>query len=729
MPPTSGSSPASASPPPPGTPPPNAAAMSAAATLQASIKRITSACRALLLGLLDYSDISDEQVSLLYTAVVKAFFETCDEYEALGIDLDELRGFPDALRAALENVFEQAYSPSADTGPGDAPEDDAVSGEEINLLITRLIKGLQDRARAFLAGAVAVASAAAVAPPNGGASPTATLLTPPPHPANGYADHYGRRRSSSAGKSLSAAPSPAAGTSLNGTPRRRSSRSSSPLRTATNPEGGTVQKLYLQVGHEVKRVKYPKPAVDLATLQSLFVAKFQLVPPADPALFPKLYLQDPASQVGYELEDLRDVTDGCLLQLHTAPGTSMSPPTPPMTGAALAASLAAANRAAAAAGVGAVPAALPALQKKLAAVRTLRRDLHRLRAQVQDQALELRAVLAGIGEQLHAAIRAPDASSSGSSNRDSGIVDPSSAPSGADFNRDVLERTKAALTAATTGLGDRVGDLDDLVEQMRRDMVSRGAIPNRAALDYAAAELDELARAVTLAETQVDQVRPAWKAVWEHDLRRVVAEQDLLDRAETSLDDATQRLDAVAKLTAQLNRVATIAATNPDAVIPRRPAPEFGVPDAEEFEGLPSVMAELAAVLDGETAAALSERRVRAARRIETLRRWEREHRRDDFSWELRQFAGVAASLGEVEDVVAGRKSTAEIAPAAAPPTAGVVVAVPGGGRLRGLRSTGGVAALERARAEKEKETLRAIYASSQEAKAREVRPPSLNAS
>ncbi|ORZ35934.1 actin interacting protein 3-domain-containing protein [Catenaria anguillulae PL171] len=317
----------------------------------------------------------------------------------------------------------------------------------------------------------------------------------------------------------------------------------------------------------------------------------------------------------------------------------------------------------------------------------------------------MHAVILGVGDQVRAVLAAqagqPD---DDASETNAGVTNGADGPAA---SRKVLEHTKSALSVATAGLSDRVLDLDDLVEGIRRDMVSRGAVPSKATLDYAATELDELHRAVDLACSQVEQIRPAWKAVWEQDLRRVVTEQELLDRAESSLDEATQRLDAVAKLTHQLNRVVAIASTNPSAVIPR---PRKFDPNAaavvgegaEGFEGLQTVLAELSAVLDAETAAAVSERRLRAARRIEKLKQWEREHRRDDFSWELRQFAGVTAATDE-------------------PPAGGTTAAETV--KPRKLRSTGGVEALERARAAREREVLAAVYQHAKEVKAKQALP------
>jgi hypothetical protein len=124
--------------------------------LQASIKRVTSTCKQLLLGLLDEESLSDEQISIQYTAVVKAFYQTIDDFAQVHLPVADLEDFPELLRQGLEHVFHQSSSATHPGPDGNAQSVDStdyydkqVAGEHINLLITRLIRGLQERARSL----------------------------------------------------------------------------------------------------------------------------------------------------------------------------------------------------------------------------------------------------------------------------------------------------------------------------------------------------------------------------------------------------------------------------------------------------------------------------------------------------------------------------------------------------------------------------------------------------
>jgi hypothetical protein len=71
--------------------------------------------------------------------------------------------------------------------------------------------------------------------------------------------------------------------------------------------------VYFQVGRQVKKVTM-EPATSFAALRVLFMNKFMYNPGQDN--FPEIYIRDPASGVQYELEDVSEVKDRCLLSLN-----------------------------------------------------------------------------------------------------------------------------------------------------------------------------------------------------------------------------------------------------------------------------------------------------------------------------------------------------------------------------------------------------------------------------
>ena len=75
----------------------------------------------------------------------------------------------------------------------------------------------------------------------------------------------------------------------------------------------TAFSCFLQVGREDKKVTI-EPGMSFASLQALFVEKFSYNPGMEN--FPAIYIRDPSSGVQYELEDIEEVKEMCLLSLN-----------------------------------------------------------------------------------------------------------------------------------------------------------------------------------------------------------------------------------------------------------------------------------------------------------------------------------------------------------------------------------------------------------------------------
>lgn len=71
--------------------------------------------------------------------------------------------------------------------------------------------------------------------------------------------------------------------------------------------------VYLQVGREVKKVTM-EPGMTFSSLRVMFVDKFSYSPGKDN--FPAIYIRDPSSGVQYELEEIEEIHDKCLLSLN-----------------------------------------------------------------------------------------------------------------------------------------------------------------------------------------------------------------------------------------------------------------------------------------------------------------------------------------------------------------------------------------------------------------------------
>jgi hypothetical protein len=70
---------------------------------------------------------------------------------------------------------------------------------------------------------------------------------------------------------------------------------------------------FLQVGREDKMVTI-EPGMSFASLRALFVEKFSYNPGMEN--FSAIYICDPSSGVRYELEDIEEVKEKCLLSLN-----------------------------------------------------------------------------------------------------------------------------------------------------------------------------------------------------------------------------------------------------------------------------------------------------------------------------------------------------------------------------------------------------------------------------
>ncbi|KAG8884366.1 Bud site selection protein 6 [Tulasnella sp. 332] len=76
--------------------------------------------------------------------------------------------------------------------------------------------------------------------------------------------------------------------------------------------------VYLQVGRSVKKVMIERgSSMSFASLRVLFVDKFSYSPGQDN--FPAIYIRAPMGDIQYELEDINEIKDGCLLSLNIEP--------------------------------------------------------------------------------------------------------------------------------------------------------------------------------------------------------------------------------------------------------------------------------------------------------------------------------------------------------------------------------------------------------------------------
>ncbi|KAI9220059.1 actin interacting protein 3-domain-containing protein [Blastocladiella britannica] len=610
------------------------ASQNAALVIQTTIKRITATCRQLLLGVLDLSEVTDEHVSLLYTAVVKEFFNTITVFEKHRIDVTDLQTFPEDLRASLEDLFEvtgttahsatpsrpgtptEVASHRRDSGQsasttaatyGSAPADDEGASEEITMLIHQLIRSLQDKHRSFLASLDRSGGASATGPVLSTTSSTGSL-PPGTAPPSRRAARRPRPMSAALATRLAARMGPVIFSSSSGTS----------IHSADDPR--LVAKLYLQVDRDVKRASLDPP-VDAASLTptaiyALFIRKFHLVLPPPPDTngdggFPyRVEVQDAVAPTRpwFELEDAaRDITDGSLLRLVDP--LADEPRRPQARGGS----------------------STLTARERVAAIGAMRQELADLRSEVADHTAQFARAADAARDAVRLALTARSASAASAS---------TTAPVLSEgLSREAIAASQPALEASTMALDARATDLWEHIEQLRLDMVQRSAVPTKAALEYARAESTAVAEQAGQAAASIDAATPAWKRVWERELGRVVVEQQALARAEAAVDTALDVCDRADRIAEQMRRVAELAGSR--TTLPRPVVVDTVDPDAPDgtwevtVQGL---MAEISATPVDHDA------RMRAVERTERVRAWTKENsatttEESDFALELREAA------------------------------------------------------------------------------------------
>ncbi|BEI86883.1 hypothetical protein CcaverHIS002_0702290 [Cutaneotrichosporon cavernicola] len=320
---------------------------------------------------------------------------------------------------------------------------------------------------------------------------------------------------------------------------------------------------FLQLGRHVKKTTIELP-LTMSALRLLFMERFEYDPGMED--FPDVYIKDPRTSVQYELEDMEDVREGCLLVLDiepldqvkqhfdlnfaslaqdikelktslaqskrmstTAPSTSLltvspvltaAPPPPPVE----------TPRSPMRSDSG--PAPVAELRAHYDEVQSLRRDLAIMRQLHVDFLSQTKESFAALRAQ-NTAMREVVKTKMGG-------------------NRSLLDNSKAKLEGQCQDTIQAVEEVSDIIDGAREDALRRGVTPPRgrtekikADLERATSLVDQFSRDVTLAE-------PTWRATWLAELQRVTDEQRLLAYQnklaadlKNDIKDATEMLDNV----------------------------------------------------------------------------------------------------------------------------------------------------------------------------------------
>ncbi|KAJ7504437.1 actin interacting protein 3-domain-containing protein [Mycena galericulata] len=455
-----------------------------------------------------------------------------------------------------------------------------------------------------------------------------------------------------------------------------------PIEPPQDPSRFTV---FLQLGREVKKVKIDH-GLSFSSLRVLFVDKFSYNPGLEN--FPAIYIRDPSSGVQYELEDMEEVKEKCLLSLNIEPLDQIKqhidaqistlsqdikelktavnssnrqsihvPPT--IVGQPLAESTPAPNRPTdrqfqhvarrlsrfvgeGSSGMSSFTAPpMPALQAQMTG-QSLQpqmtggsmlsdyssRVVTDLKTQF-DEVQNLRRDL-GIMRQLYTEFMKSTKESLGTLRGQTQSVKQlaSTSVGGA---RGYIDTGKKKLDTRSQNVLTEVEKLQDTVEGVKDDVIKRHITPKVQYLRNIKKDIDSVAAEMESLKEHIDTIKPMWKKTWEEELQNIVDEQGFLTHQEQFLEDLLEDHKALLEVYGHVEKIISIR--GPGSVGSRGGKKSFRPPPPEEgYGGLSTVMLEIRG------AAVDPERRMKAIEASQKSREKELASRSDEMQAELTDF-------------------------------------------------------------------------------------------
>lgn len=348
-----------------------------------------------------------------------------------------------------------------------------------------------------------------------------------------------------------------------------------------SPQPGKELTLFLQYKTKIKKIVLPEGSTDLsmARLQLAFIEKFAWNTHNNGVDLPEIYIQDPISGVRHELEDLSDLKDRSVLVLNvevldvvkkhidegigglrkTVEGVrtavdgqqlviskiserqqdtanamarlASSPhPPPPHAGSAQ---------------VNGTKHIVSSSQS-VEEVQSLRRDLAVMRQTFTNFTSGVTSSIANIRTSAQA-IKTK-------------VVDATIPELDGDTGRAYVNGGKKTVGDESEGLVNRVDDLQDMVEDLRKDVVTRGVRPLPRQLEQVTKDISQATKELKKMQGYVRREKPVWTKIWEKELETVcndreflTMQEELIADLEDDLDKATQTFALVEQATKQQN--------------------------------------------------------------------------------------------------------------------------------------------------------------------------------
>ncbi|KXN86601.1 Bud site selection protein 6 [Leucoagaricus sp. SymC.cos] len=463
---------------------------------------------------------------------------------------------------------------------------------------------------------------------------------------------------------------------------------SAPKSTPVPPSGKIP--VFLQLGREVKKVSI-EPGLSFSGLRMLFVDKFAYNPGLED--FPAIYIRDPSSGVQYELEDVDEVKEKCLLSLNiealdqikqhidtqisslhqdikdlrtaisnnqrastqlphlVAHPLAESTPVPrpsdrQLQTAARRLSRFVGDSSFTAQAISQPPETTPSstqvlpqvtgqsLQPQMTGASAFSDYTNRVVTDLRTQFDEVQNLRRDIGvmRQLYTEFMKQTKESLGTLHTQTQNVK-QLANSSVGGARAYIDSGKQKLDKRSQNVLTDVEKLQDVVENIKDDVIKRHVTPKPQYFKSVKSDVERVAAELESLKEHIKTVKPMWKKTWEEELQNIVEEQQFLNHQEEFLADLLEDYKAVVEVYGHVEQVVNLRGANNGA--PRGSRRGYRPPPPDEgHEGLNSVMREIRG------AAVDPARRLKAIEASQKNREKELASRTDELQTELTEFVG-----------------------------------------------------------------------------------------
>ncbi|RDK48247.1 AIP3-domain-containing protein, partial [Aspergillus phoenicis ATCC 13157] len=349
------------------------------------------------------------------------------------------------------------------------------------------------------------------------------------------------------------------------------SASTPPQASQYSPEQQSPGKeltLFLQYRSKIKKYVLPEgyTGLTIGRLQLAFIEKFAWNTHNNGVDLPEIYIQDPVSGVRHELEDLSDVKDRSVLVLNVdildevkkhfddefggvrrmiegVKGALEGQES--MMQRVSDRQLEAAKEMARLAAAPPVPVAATAKtgevrkgpitgsDSQIAELQSLRRDLAVLRQTYSNFTADIASSMSAIRTKA-----------GGLKTAAADVTVPSFE---GDAGRVRVNSGKKELAEESERLVARVDDLQDLVEDLRKDVVTRGVRPLPRQLESVSKDISAVTKEIKKMQEFLKREKPVWTKIWEKELQQVCEERDQLTMQEDLAADLQDDLEKAAQ--------------------------------------------------------------------------------------------------------------------------------------------------------------------------------------